>query len=458
MGILKDELILYSISLLEDDDRPSIKVDKSTFSSVLNIAESTLNVYLSHLRRSGDIERIKKKHSRDIRETVRITHAGKKRTDIILQKIDREMFTPERHNLPTCISVTTVLDRINDPLEKIFSLSLYNMSKRFDFNLLIQTMRTAKVDSSVVNVISNITEKTKENRENLMETFFRCSYIGNVFTDKIDDVEVDRDDPDMMLLMAEAACKQCRVEESKSLYEYILSPKMHLSDTQWFIASCGLALVTSKMGDIEGSIEMFEDIRNRTDNSVLKAYTRERTARILTTTGDYEGAEELFRSCIASYRSFGIPILQAMGHNNYGILLFCRGDLERAEKEWISARKHARESGSRYLEGPALGNLASIEREKGNLDECEKLLSRYKDCFKNVYDIEGESYLNFNYSLLYLARGDREKALEYFHRFSTIAYPSPSPLEREIMLNVFLENAEKNDLGDILSDETDIPD
>ena len=69
-------------------------------------------------------------------------------------------------------------------------------------------MRTAKVDSSVVNVISNITEKTKENRNNLMETFFRCSYIGNVFTDKIDDVEVDREDPDMMLLIAEAACKQ----------------------------------------------------------------------------------------------------------------------------------------------------------------------------------------------------------------------------------------------------------
>jgi tetratricopeptide (TPR) repeat protein len=452
MGIKKDELILYSLGLLKDHERTH-DIDKGTFSSTLNIEESTLDVYLSKLKNSGGIERIKKKHPRDIREIVEITDKGRYKIGTIEEKIGREVFTPERHNLPACISVSTLLNMINDPLEKVFTLSLYTMTKRFDFDLLIRAMRTAKMDSSVINVISNINGKAGKNSSSLMETFYRSSMIGDFSKEKLENLEINKDDPDMMLLMAETTYKQGRIEESISLYRFILSPEMHLSHTHWFIASCGLALVTSKMGNFPESIRMLQDLIERTDNKVMKAYARERMARILSSVGEYQKAEELFKSCTASFRSFGIPFLQATGYNNYGILMFRMGKYDEAERLWNMAKKYARESGSKYLEGPVYGNLADIEIQKGNLDQCEKLLQYARECYKDVSDIEGESYVDFNYSLLYLERKDKEKALQYLRRFKTIAYPSPSYLERKEMINVFKERAERNGFHDIPADD-----
>lgn len=440
MGVAKESLILYSLDLLLKNGTESKKYSRDQLAVSLDISEKTLDLYLSRLKKDGFIERIKKHHPTGLDQIVRITPEGKKELEKIKDEVGRELITPERHNSPTIVPVPTILERIRDPLERIFFLSLYTRSKSFDLPTYIETMKEVKSDYHTVRVLAEIDNRDQEEIP-LIDTFFKTRYFNQLDRGKIEDGYFDRTDPNNLLMVAEASCKQGRFTDARTIYEYLLSDRIKLNQNQWFIAKTGLALLTSKEGDVDEAIFMLDDIIERTENKIYHSYAKQLKARIYSNVGEYERAMSLYNAAVNSFRTLGIPIMCAIVHNNRGVLHFRMGIYQKAEEDWVRAKKFASEAGCEHLKGPIYGNLGDLESMKGNMEKSEKYLKESMKIFNEIGDYEGRSYAEFNFSLYYLTKKDLKKALEYFKRSEEIAYPFPSPPERREKRKYFKERA-----------------
>ena len=441
MGMAKESLILYSLDLLLNNELTDKVYYKEQLALSLDISDRTLDLYLSKMKKERYIERTKKHYVSDLDKIVRITSKGEDKLDEIKENIQKELLTPERHNSPTCVSVSVILKRMRDPLERIFFLSLYFRNKSFDLPTYIQTMKEVKSDFQIVKVLSEMENDGSGQGIPLVDTFFKTRYYGKPSAVNLDDGYFDRTDPNNLLIVAEASYKQGRFTDSRTIYEYLLSDKINLNQNQWFIAKTGLALLTSKEGDVEEAIYLLNDIIKRTDNKIYHSYAKQLIARIYSNIGEHEKSLKLYNEVINSFRTLGIPIMCAIAYNNRGVLYYRMRNYDKAEENWLIARKYITEAGVENMLGPVYGNLSDIEIIKGNLEKSEKYLKDAMKIYEDSDNYEEKSYMEYNYSLHYLAKGDLKKALEYFKRSETIAYPFPSPPERMEKRRTFKERA-----------------
>ncbi|MBN1539353.1 MAG: tetratricopeptide repeat protein [Candidatus Thermoplasmatota archaeon] len=443
MVLQKEELVLFAISLIKEDERPNVRFRKEQLANALDINATTLDLYLGKLKKAGCIERHKKKYVEDVRQTYDILDQGRERFREILSNIEKENLTPERHNIPSIVPVSRILTRIGDPLEKIFFLALYSKVIRFDLPFYLETIKTAKEDSNIVNVLSEAGEETPLGVP-IVETFFKTCFFGDVNSCMLEELASKQMNVNTLLLVAEASYKQARFDEAMSIYDHLLSGKVKVTQNQWFMARIGKALLRSKMGNTETSIKELDELEDQVDNKVFKAFAKQVKARILSNRVESrEESLELFNSAIRSFRAFGFPLLLCIGHNNRGILRFHMNDLKEAENDWNLARKYSREARSKYTEAATLTNLSDIEMLRGNLEKSNRYLKTAKELFHEVGDLERVAIVDFNYALLELEKRNFEKAMEFFRRSETLAYPSPSPEERRIRREIFRERSLK---------------
>lgn len=445
MEIYKEELVLYSLSILESDERPHVKYSREDLAYALDISMNTLDLYFTKLKNQHFVIRHKKKFYDDLRQTIETTPEGKKRIMDIQRRIDLEVLTPERHMIPSTIKITTILKRIDDDLERIFFLALFTRVKRFDLPFFLETIKTAKEESNMVHVLKEFEQKGEGVEEiPVLDMFFKTKlYIEGYHQI----MEQDRDlssNVNALLIVGEANTRQARYNDARAIYEYILSPRIQTNQNQWFMARAGLALLTSKMGDIEDAVVQLEDLMSKVDNKIQKAYCKQLIARILSTTQEHEKAMSLFHSAIRSFNAMGIPLLLCMSFNNLGILYFRMNDHKEAERSWKKASQYAKEINNLFLQAIINTNLADISILKGELPKGKKYLDRAMEKFQEASDYEGIAYVNLNYSFYYLEMKEFYPAKEHFFRALEIAPPFPSPQERKEMKEMFIERAVKN--------------
>jgi len=450
MNLKKEELALYALNRLKTDYRPNSKYTKEHLSFALDISNNTLDLYMSKLKKDGFIIRHKKKYVDDFRQTFELTGLGKEKVIEIEEYFSKEVLTPERHNIPSIVKITTILTRIPDELEKIFFLSLYTRLKRFDLPFFLETMRTAKTDSNMVKVLYDIEKgEDKVDEVPIVEMFFKTHFFGGVDMDEMEKIAGTGSNVNTLLIVAEASIKQGRFDEARAIYDYLLSSKVRKNQNQWFMARAGQALMTYKIGDLEGAVQQLQEVIDSTDNKIQRTYANQLIARVYSTSGDHERSLELYNSVIRSSTALGIPLLLFTALNNVGVLYFRMDEREKAEEVWLKARKLTREFHYPYLEGPVLANLADVEMLKGNIEKSKKMLDDAWTKYEDVADFEGKAYVDLNYAFLYLEKKDLDTAITYFNKSQEIAFPLPSPRERKEMKEVFLERAERNGFNDI---------
>jgi tetratricopeptide (TPR) repeat protein len=453
MGLHKEDLVLFALHLIEGDDRPNSHYTKESISYALDISLNTLDLYFTKLKGAGLVIRHKKKYYDDIRQTIELTPEGRKRIMVIDDGIEHEFLTPERHNIPSIVKVRTVMNRIDDLLEKIFFLTLFNRLKRFDLPLFLQTIRTAKQDSNIVKALSDI-EKGEAEEVPIVEMFFKSHLYGDINLKTIEEKGFDGSNVNTLLIVAEANTKQGRFNDARSILEYILSPRIKTNQNQWFMARIGLALLESKMGNVEKAIEQLDELYRIVDNKIQKTYCNELKARIYSTEGRLDESLKMFHSVIRSLNVLQIPLLLCISYNNVGVLHFRMDNHKEAENCWKRSRKYAKEFNSDYLEGVLLANLASIERLRGNLNKCRNYLDTAVKVFEDIGDYEYRAFCYFNYSLYHIAKKDIETAKLFLLRALEIAYPSPSPSERKEWKMAFKKSLLDNGFSlDSLSDD-----
>ena len=451
MVLRKEELVLYALSQLDKEERPNVRFSKEQVANALDINISTLDLYLSKMRKAGSIKRHKKKYVTDFRQTYDILPPGMERLEKILSSIEAQILTPERHNTPSIVPVSRVLSRIDDTLEKVFFLSLYSKVPRFDLLFYLETIKTAKQDTNIINLIGDL-ETDGRSAVPVVETFFKTCFFGDINACPLDEIGTDHVNVNTLLLVAEASYKQGRFREAMTIYDHVLSGKMKITLNQWFIARVGKALLVSKEGRTKEALEELAIIIDEVDNKIFKTYVKQVMARVESTAGNKERALEMFNQSIHSFTVFGTPLLLSISYNNRGVLHFRLKDHKLAEKDWKKALKFAKEAKSQYLEAVILPNLADIRITNNDLETSARYLDKAREIFIEKGDYEGVAIVNFNYSLQELARKDLSKALMYFHRSENLAYPSPSPSEKNERRKFFLERAKENGFS-VMEDE-----
>jgi len=444
MNIRKEELVLYALSLLEEDDRPNVSFSKENLAYALDISVNTLDLYFTKLTRRALIVRHKRKYYDDLRQTVETTDEGRNIAKEVIKKLEEEYLTPERHNVHSIVKATVILDRIQDLLEKIFFMSLLTQVLRFDLPLYLQTIKTTKQENNVVNILSEMDDNEIGNEVPVVETFFRsCLYGMRKDSDLLKDCQYSQD-PSTLLIIAEATTKQGRYTEARSVYEYILSTKVPITQNQWTIAKINLAYLDSKEGRFEGSLSDLQNLMDSIDNKIFISYIKQVMGKIYAASGDYDKAIELYTEALNSFRKFGLPLLIAITYNNRGVGYYYKENVDQAESDWLSSRKFAKEANSRYLEGAICCNLADVELLRGDLRKSWDLCDMGSEIFSEVSDLEGVAWAEFQKAVYFLHTKDLKKALVHYQRSESIAFPSPSPGERRFRRKYFIERGELN--------------
>jgi tetratricopeptide (TPR) repeat protein/biotin operon repressor len=444
MRISRDELVLLGLDKLLNRMDTGEPYTKEDLAIALDISKKTLNEYLTKLKKAGLIVRIQRKFVRDLDSTISITEEGKKRISLIWDSIDKMVLTPEHHGIPSCINITSILDRFNDPLEMLFFLSLYSSRKDFDLIMFLDALKISKTESNIVNIFSDMDlDEGEISRIPFIVTFSKTSFHGHFEREILERDGWSEKDVNALLVIAESNQKQGRLNDALALYDFILSDRNRISQNQWFIARMGLVHTYRKKGEFETAIRLLDETDQNTDNKTYLAYSKQVKALILTIQGDFQEAKTLFKSSIRSFKTFGLPLMLSICYNNRGTLYYREGDFKNAGEDWKKARRYATEAKSEYCESAILANLADIQAMNGNFSLSLKYLDRAQSIIEGIGDYENLGAVEFNRSLIYAMMKNKKMAVKHFKSSLEIAYPLPSSLEREEWKNTLLNYSEK---------------
>jgi tetratricopeptide (TPR) repeat protein len=440
----RKELVLYSLAIMQESKTDEENYYKQNLANAMDISSRTLDQYFTDLAKDGYISKKNTKFKKPLNDLVSLTPMGLKELSLVDDMVSQFLLTPERHNIPSCISVDSILKRIRDPMEKIFFLSMFTRLKRFDLTLFMDTMKYNRSDSNLVKILSDVnSDKVNNDITTIADSLYR-TYLFEDFDEKtfLDSADLHKD-LDSILVLATAYHRQGRNNDARILYNIVLSEKARPNQNQWFLANFGLARVMRSEGDPEGSISLLDQLTESTDNTIFHAMINERKGMTYSEMGIPEEAEVYFSKAEHSLNNIGIPLLSGFVHNDRGIHYLRIGKLDLAAEDWRKCKKLAKEARSEMIEAVVLINLAFVEMVSGDLDQSEKNLSRSRKILSSRNDLEGLAANAFTSSLLCLYRKDIIGANENFARSETVAYPAPSPLERKERREIYLRKAKE---------------
>jgi tetratricopeptide (TPR) repeat protein len=450
MRISRDELILIGLDLLLSESEKGISYNKEDLSVALDITEKTLNDYLTKLKKAGLVERNQKKFIKDLDSTVSITENGKERLEVLWESVNRLVLTPEHHNIPSIVKVKLILDRLRDPLEKVFFLSIYSANKDFDLFMFLDALKISKADSNIINIFSEMDLEEEEiSRIPFIVTFSKTSFHGGFDQELLQKDGWGERDPNAILVIAEADQKQGRLNDAKAYYDYLLSQHFKLTQNQWFLARMGLVHTYRKMGETQTALKFLDETMEITDNKTYLAYGKQLKALMFSLLGKFEDSLKLYNSAIRSFHSYGLPLMLSITYNNRGTLYYRMEDYDNAIDDWKKARRYATEAKSEYCEAAILSNLADMSGRNDEFDLAMKYLKRGEKISKNTGDLEMLSMIYFNFSLVYIMMNDLEKAVNMYKISDEVGFPLPSPLEKQERRNYIIQYSKERGLSEI---------
>lgn len=448
MKVKNEDLILYLIHLIKNSDTKVKTLNKEDISRALCIKLSSVNVYLSKLSTSGLIEREKKHFIEDIISTISITDRGNTRVQALLAEIDNIYFTPERHMIPGCVSYENVSQKMKDPLDRAFLLSLYYKKHSFDIVEYLSSLNIIHDDSKVTNFFMTLDGKKDESP--FICDIYNMSLYGDT---KYSDIKLGSDlkpqEINGLLIKAETLLKQGKLSDARMLYEMLESPNINVSQNQWFLIKLGLANVYRKSEDLDKAMQIIDDLDQQTDIKVYLSYAKQLKALELGFRGKYDESMKYFTSAIRSFHNFGFPLLLNNVYGNRGVIYFINKKYELAEKDWKTAKKYAIKGKSKYAEAKCIVNLADVELLRGNFEATEKYLKEGDEIFMMLEDFEGVALIDYNWGFYYLATGDKKKAIEKFHQFLKRAEPLAGPYMEGFYRKEFLDRGKKYGIIDL---------
>lgn len=459
MRISRDELVLVGIDLVLEMEETGPSYSKEDLALTLDITKKTLNDYFTKLKKADLIETVQKKYVNDISSIVAITPSGRERLEHLWASIDRFILTPEHHNIPSIVNVKTILDRMRDPLEKLFFLSVYSYNKEFDLMTFLDILKISISDSNLVNIFSEMDLDEDDTSANVpfIVSFSRTSFHGGYSKKLLDENIPTEQDPHSMLVIAETDLRQGRLSDAKGLYEFLLSDRFKLTQNQWFLARNGVFNVLCYKGDTEEAMEFMDRTMELTDNKVFIAYCKQNKAKVYSIIGDLDTSLSLYNSAIKSFHSYGLPMMLAIVYNNRGTLYYrlavrkidVEKNLQNAEEDWKKARRYAGEARSDYCEATILVNLADLSGMKGDYETAFNYLKKSKKIYEKFGDLEGVALNHFNQALVYMYKKDLDNAIKNFNISMTIANPLPSPMSKEEWKNHFIQYSKDNGFSEI---------
>ncbi|MDG6224742.1 MAG: tetratricopeptide repeat protein [Candidatus Thermoplasmatota archaeon] len=442
MKLGKEDLVLFSIYLISKDGKPDQNYRKDQLANALGISDSTLNLYMTRLRSDGLITRTKKKFAPDIRGTTDLTREGMRRVTQIDSMIDSMVLTEERHSIPSCIEVRTILRKINDIMERIFFLALYTQNKYFDLPMFLNTMKVSREDTTLLNIFSNIDANPCGTRhESFVETFFNASLYGEIDKDIVTSDIWRKEDIDALIILAEAKMRMGKFEDCSMILNHLLTDRTDLNYNQWFIIKIDQVHLLRKQNRDEEALSILNDMLMTVENRICLSLVKMNKGVILFFMGDREEYSELLRSAISSFSIHGLSLFLAMAYNVRGVTFFILERDDEAESDWLKARKYAREARSEFAEAKVMPNLADIAMKKGKFDLSKGYLKRAHEIFSSYNDYEGLAIVELNYALLYIEMRDLDKALEHFAKCKEVAFPLPTEKELVIFREEIIKRA-----------------
>ncbi len=446
----KESIILYSISLILDNDINKDDTRKEQLASALGISPRTLDLYLGKLSGKGYLERKKKWYIKDLRSTITITIDGRKELNNTENEISTLMLTENRHNVPYCMNLKNVKNTMREPLDRIFFLALFNHNKFFDLPLFLQTIKISKEDTHPLNILETLVPGSgRIKRKSFVESFHNASLFGILDMKLFSTDEWRREDIDALIILAEAKIRGGKLEDARMIHDHLLNLERSLSQNQWFIIKIGQVMSLKKSGAKEEAIELLDQLERMVDNRVYSAHIRARKAMILFFSGKREEGRTLLDSAIKSFSAFGLPIFLAMAHNNRGVIRFIQEDMDGAEQDWIKTRRYAREAKSTYAEAIVLPNLADIAIKSGEFGLARTHLEKAMAIFESLHDQEGMAIIEFNHALMKVEMGDIQNALDRFRKWESMFQILILPEEKKIMRKNFIKRSRERGFMDI---------
>lgn len=446
MKLKKEQLVLYTLGLFNEPSHSGKDANWELISSALGITSNTLDLYMTKLSKKGHIQRIKKKYARDIRSRFEITESGKEELENVREIIGHLQLTEDRHNIPACLTVKEILKRIKNPLEKVFFLTLYNQNKYFDLPSFLDMLKLSKEETGLINIFCDLDGTDCGTRkESFVEAFFRASLYGEVDTKMLTSDTWKREDIDALIVLAESRLRMGKLEDTKLIHNYLLSPEVELTQNQWFLVMMDWCLLMSREGKLDESIDHLDQVIKMVENKVYLSYAKMIKARCLFVKKCEKSVYmDLFNSSIKSFKTFGLPLFLSMAYNYRGVCNFVNRDFEDAEKDWVRARRYAKEADSAYAEAKILPNLADIAMKKGKFDLARNYLESARKTFEIMNDYEGLSIIEFNLALFHIESGNVDQAVKHFQLCNEIAFPLPSPQDRKIFREEVINRANEN--------------
>lgn len=447
--VSKEDLVVYSLSRILDPENGRSDLSREDLMDVLDISRKTLDQYLSSSKKNGYIIRHQKKYSDSISETIELTHKGINRSTLIRRSLNEMHLTPENHNINVMVPLGIVLDRIKDPIEEILFLSLYTSTRTFDLDMFLKMLKDLRSGSNMVRVLSDLQQQPDQEALPSAGAFFRACFFGDISPEEMLENDTCFGNVFNLLLVAEANHKQGRLDQADAIYNHLLSGKVNLTENQWVIAKLGLAMTLFKRGKNDESIEMTRSVIDSTKNRIMISYGKQVMAKILSSSGRFNEALELYNRAVRSFDQQGIPLLSCIAYNNRGVVYYRMKDYDHAIKDWEKSVKYARKAGSSYSEAAILTNIADIESSRGNINLAIEQLERSRIIFGHFNDLEGLSLYEFNLALVLLDARRFDEAFDHFKLSETIALPLPVKYERDERRNYFIERAGENGFENI---------
>lgn len=450
MKLNNSDLILYFIHIVEHDSDPKQVYTKEDLAKALNISGSTLNVYLSQLSTQNLIIRKKRHYVKNFIDTVNMTEEGKDKLYSVMDTIESVSFTPERHNIDSIIRYKDIITKINNPLDRVFLLSLYFKSFKFDLYTYLSNLKLVRDDSTLDSFLFSIDHDNTDKESNFISAIYNMSLYGDQRYDSADiSTQLTHSDVNALIILGETLMKKGELDNSLSLFNYLLHPEHGITQFQWFLINVGMIKIHNRSGEHEKVMDTISDLENQTKDRIFLAYLKQLKAIEIGERRYYDESIKLFSSAIRSYHNFGYPLLLSLGYSNRGYIYFLHHKFDLAEKDWKSARKYAVKAKSKYSEAKIIGNLADCEIEKGNFSLAKRYLNDAESIFWSLNDIEGVAMIAFNRGLFHLAKKEYLEAVEQYTIFESIGRPLPGPYLSNVLRQEFVDRARKYGFDDV---------
>ncbi len=452
MKVTRTDILLYAIDELKKD-AASGDCSQEMIASAVGLTPGSLMVYLTRLSKTGVIRAKKRLISEKFLSNIVITEKGKEKLKAFRSRLDDLIFTPQRHNISTCLKFTELAGKFRSPLERTFLLFMYKSRDNFDLNQYMGNLTTATNDMNLLNFLRKLDKPDEEQgqRSYLIEVFNMTLYGDMNKMIEVLKGELSREDIDSLLIHAETKYKQGRLDEAEIIYKQLLSIQPNITINQWLQTNLGLAQVIRRKEGPKEAIAYLDRVGGETKGRLFRALLNQAKGTCFSMMGDYTTAIEMLSECIRSYRQYQYPLLISIAMNNRGVAYFSSGKIEQAEKDWSIALKMADKAHCRYAKGRLLGNLADVEVLKGNLKKAERYLNSSERLFRSVNDMEGVAAVEFNRALKSISEKDIEGLKVHFKRSEEIAYPLPPEYERSFRRKVMSDRAKEMGLEDIVS-------